>query len=123
MAARLDADIPAMGAASLAVRADRAVFGPDDLPEAAAEEYWAQVMAARRSMSAAVPWHRRLLAALSLRSFRRRSADRRSEKKRVRARKRARDRAVRRSEAMRRRRSSLRGTATRRTSSKKGRAR
>ena len=123
MAARLDADIPAMGAASLAVRADRAVFGPDDLPEAAAEEYWAQVMAARRSMSAAVPWHRRLLAALSLRSFRRRSADRRSEKKRARARKRARDRAVRRSEAMRRRRSSLRGTATRRTSSTKGRAR
>lgn len=122
MAARLDADIPAMGAASLAGRADRAVFGPDDLPEAAAEEYWAQVMAARRSMSAAVPWHRRLLAALSLRSFRRRSADRRSENKRIRVRKRARDKAVRRAEAMRRRRSSLRGTATRRTSSKKGRA-
>ncbi|MDN5899834.1 MAG: transglutaminase domain-containing protein, partial [Brachybacterium sp.] len=123
MAARLDADIPALGAASLASRADRAVFGPDDLPEAAAEEYWAQVMAARRSMTAAVPWHKRLLATLSLRSFRRRSADRRSAKKRIRARTRARDKAVRRSEAMRRRRSSLRGTATRRTSSKKGRAR
>ncbi|ATG51503.1 cysteine protease [Brachybacterium vulturis] len=122
MAARLDADIPTMGAASLAGRADRAAFGPDDLPEAAAEEYWAQVMAARRSMSAAVPWHRRLLAALSLRSFRRRSADRRSAKKRIRARARARDKAVRRTEAMRRRRSSLRGTAKRRTSSKKGRA-
>src|SRR5699024_3095558 len=80
-----------MAAASRAGRADRAVFGPDDLPEAAAEEYWAQVMAARRSMSAAVPWHRRLLAALSLRSFRRRSADRRSENKRIRVRKRARD--------------------------------
>ncbi|WP_394215659.1 transglutaminase domain-containing protein [Brachybacterium vulturis] len=122
MAARLDADLPTMGAASLAVRADRAAFGPDDLPEAAAEEYWARVMAARRSMSAAVAWHRRLLAALSLRSFRRRSADRRSAKKRIRARARARDKAVRRSEAMRRRRSSLSGTATRRTSSKKGRA-
>ncbi|MGO1198470.1 MAG: transglutaminase-like domain-containing protein [Brachybacterium sp.] len=122
MAARLDAEIPAMGAASLAGRADRAVFGPDDLPEAAAEEYWTQVMSARRSMSAAVPWHRRLLAALSLRSFRRRSADRRSEQKRIRARTRARDKAVRRSEAMRRRRSSLRGTAKRRTSSTKGRA-
>ena len=122
MAARLDADVPAMGAASLAGRADRAVFGPDDLPETAAEEYWTQVMAARRSMSAAVPWHRRLLAAVSLRSFRRQSADRRSEKKRIRARQRARDKAVRRTEAMRRRRSSLRGTTKRRTSSTKGRA-
>lgn len=122
MAARLDAEIPEMGAASLAGRADRAVFGPDDLPEAAAEEYWTQVMSARRSMSAAVPWHRRLFAALSLRSFRRRSADRRREQKRIRARTRARDKAVRRSEAMRRRRSSLRGTAKRRTSSTKGRA-
>lgn len=122
LAARMDAEIPAMGAASLAGRADRAVFGPDDLPETAAEEYWTQVMASRRSMSAAVPWHRRLFAALSLRSFRRRAVDRRDEKKRIRGRQRARAKAVKRSEAMRRRRSSLRSTAKRRTPSRKGRA-
>lgn len=121
-AARLQADIPAMGALTLAGRADRAVFGPDDLPEAAAEEYWSDVMTARRSMSAAVPWHKRLRAALSLRSFRRRSADRRIEKKRLRVNTRARDKALRRSEAMRRRRSSLRGGTKRTRSSKKGRA-
>ncbi|ATG54351.1 cysteine protease [Brachybacterium ginsengisoli] len=120
LAARLDADIPAVGAASLAGRADRAVFGPDDLPDAAADEYWAQVMAARRSMSAAVPWHRRLRAMLSLRSFRRLSVDRRSEKKRTRARTRAREKVERRAAALRRRRSSSRGTGTKRTSTKKG---
>ncbi|HEX7349955.1 transglutaminase domain-containing protein [Brachybacterium sp.] len=119
-AARLDADIPAMGALVLAGRADRAVFGPDDLPEAAVEEYWTHVMAARRSMSAAVPWHRRLRAALSLRSFRRRSADRRREKKRTRGRDRARDRAVRRTEALRRRRSSLRTSTKTKKRSRKG---
>ena len=121
-AARLQADIPAMGALTLAGRADRAVFGPDDLPEAAAEKYWSDVMTARRSMSAAVPWHKRLRAALSLRSFRRRSADRRTENKRLRVNARARDKALRRSEAMRRRRSSLREGTRRTRSSKKGRA-
>lgn len=121
-AARLQADIPAMGALTLASRADRAVFGPDDLPEAAVEEYWSEVMTARRSMSAAVPWSKRQRAALSLRSFRRRSADRRSEKKRLRVNARARDKALRRTDAMRRRRSSLRGSAKRTRTSKKGRA-
>src|SRR5699024_9589293 len=48
-AARLEAELPALGAAVLAARADRAVFGPDDLPENAVQEYWTQVMAARRS--------------------------------------------------------------------------
>lgn len=109
-AARLEADIPAMGALTLAGRADRAVFGPDDLPEAAAEEYWGQVMDARRTMSGAVPWHRRLRAAISLRSFRRRSMDRLGERKRERVNSRARRKAQRHTEAMRRRRSSSQGT-------------
>ncbi|WP_341856065.1 hypothetical protein [Brachybacterium sp. GPGPB12] len=47
IAAQLQADVPQLGASTLAARADRAVFGPDDLPDAAAEEYWDQVMAAR----------------------------------------------------------------------------
>ena len=107
-AARLQADLPQLGATTLAARADRAVFGPDDLPEAAAEEYWDHVTEARRSMSAAVPWHRRLRAALSLRSFRRRAADRRDQAKRSRTNARARRKAEQRKEALRRRRSSLR---------------
>lgn len=110
IAAQLDGDVPAAGAAALAARADRAVFGPDDLPEEAAGEYWDQVTEARRSMTAAVPWHRRLRAAVSLRSFRRRRAERRAENRRTRRNARARAKALRRSEAMRRRRSSLRVT-------------
>ena len=121
-AAMLQADIPSMGAVLLAGRADRAVFGPDDLPEAAAEEYWAQVMEARRSMSAAVPWHKRVRAALSLRSFRRRSTERRAQRRRDRANSRARAKALRRAEAMRRSRSSHRAAAKKSRSSKKGRA-
>lgn len=120
-AALLDAEIPAMGAMTLAGRADRAVFGPDDLPPGVVDEYWTHVMAARRSMSAAVPWYRRLRAALSLRSFRRRAAERRSERKRERTNRRARTKAQRRTAAMRVRRSSFRG-GTRRTS-RKGRSR
>lgn len=108
-AARLEAELPALGALTLAGRADRAVFGPDDLPEAAADEYWTHVLAARRSMSGAMPWHKRARAAISLRSFRRQFVDRRHETKRTRAKVKAREKAVRRSESMRRRRSSLRG--------------
>ncbi|MGP9539776.1 transglutaminase domain-containing protein [Brachybacterium sp. AOP43-C2-M15] len=108
-AARLEADIPAAGALTLAGRADRAVFGPDDLPEAASDEYWAHVMSARRTMSGAVPWHRRLRAAISLRSFRRRSAERRGERRRERINARARRRAQRRTQMRRRRPWSLRG--------------
>lgn len=117
-AAQLQADIPAMGALTLAARADRAVFGPDDIPLQASEEYWQQVRAARRSMTTAMPWHRRLLAVFSLRSFRRPAADRRREKRRVRANRRARSRAEKQAASMRRRRSSMHSTAT--TSSRKG---
>jgi hypothetical protein len=109
IAARLQADVPQLGAASLAARADRAVFGPDDLPEAAGEEYWDQVMEARSSATAALPWHRRVRAALSLRSFRRHAAERRRENRRTRVNARARAKAQRRTEAMRRRRTSERG--------------
>ena len=121
-AALLEADIPAMGALTLAGRADRAVFGPDDLPEGVVDEYWRHVMAARRTMSAAMPWHKRVRTALSLRSFRRRSAQRRAERRRTRANARARAKALRRTEAMRRRRSSHRGTVKKTRLSKKGRA-
>lgn len=120
-AAQLQAEIPAVGALTLAGRADRAVFGPDDLPPEAAEEYWSEVTEARRSMSAAMPWHKRLGAVFSLRSFRRSAAERRGEKRRLRARARARAKAQHRHESIRRRRSSGRGAAT--TSSKKGRMR
>lgn len=71
-AAGVHRQLPALWAPLLAARADRAVFGPDDLPEGAAEEYWEQVAAARQTMAASVPWHRRLRGELSLRSFRRR---------------------------------------------------
>lgn len=121
-AAMLEAESPSVGAALLASRADRAVFGPDDLPPEVSEEYWTQVMAARRRMSAAVPWHRRVRAALSLRSFRRLSADRRAERKRERARTRSRVKAARRAAAMRRR-AAPRPAATTSTPSRKGRSR
>ncbi|GAA1490015.1 transglutaminase domain-containing protein [Brachybacterium sacelli] len=121
-AARLHADLPELGALTLAGRADRAVFGPDDLSEPAVEEYWSHVMTARDDMTAAVPWHRNLRAAISLRSFRSRSQDRRADQKRVRATTRAREKAQRRAEAMRRRRSSLRSMRKNRAkkSSRKG---
>ena len=110
IAAQLRADVPQLGASTLAARADRAVFGPDDLPDAAAEEYWDQVMAARSGATAALPWHRRLRTALSLRSFRRGAAERRRENRRRRVNARARSKAQKRTEALRRRRSSVRGT-------------
>ncbi len=110
IAAQLRADVPQLGASTLAARADRAVFGPDDLPDAAAEEYWDQVMAARSDATAALPWHRRLRTALSLRSFRRGAAERRRENRRRRVNARARAKAQKRTEALRRRRSSVRGT-------------
>lgn len=110
IAARLQGDLPQLGAATLAARADRAVFGPDDLPEAAAEEYWDQVMTARSGVSASLPWHRRIRAALSLRSFRRSASERHRENRRRRVNARARAKAQRRTEAMRRRRASVRGT-------------
>ncbi|WP_422115154.1 transglutaminase-like domain-containing protein [Brachybacterium sp. UNK5269] len=122
-AARLEAELPALGAAVLAARADRAVFGPDDLPENAVQEYWTQVMAARRSMTAAMPWHRRLRAAISLRSFRRRAQDRRAESRRRRATTRAREKALRRAEQAGRRRSWLRSGSRASSSPRKGRTR
>ena len=125
IAAQLQADVPQLGASTLAARADRAVFGPDDLPDAAAEEYWDQVMAARSGAIAALPWHRRLRTELSLRSFRRGAAERRRENRRRRVNARARAKAQKRTEALRRRRSSASGTTAPslwRTISRKGRS-
>ncbi|WP_134738178.1 transglutaminase-like domain-containing protein [Nocardioides sp. 503] len=59
-------------APGLAALADRHVFGPGQPPEAAAASYWAAVDAERHRLSREVPRLRRLRAALSLRTFRRR---------------------------------------------------
>lgn len=121
-AALLDAEVPGLGAALLAGRADRAVFGPDDLPQGVVDEYWAQVREARRTMTASVPWHRRVRALFSLRSFRRRSAERRDEKRRLRAVARVRAQAERRAQATRRRRAPVSGSGNARATKKKGRS-
>ena len=80
----LERHLPAMGALALAREADRAVFGPDDQPDSTAEEYWWRVRGSRRILTDSVPWHRRLLAAISPRSLCIRS--RRRTQKRIRAR-------------------------------------
>jgi hypothetical protein len=59
-------------APGLAALADRHVFGPAQPPETAAASYWAAVDAERHRLSREVPRLRRLRAALSLRTFRRR---------------------------------------------------
>lgn len=112
-AALLEGDNPVTGAVALARDADRAVFGPDDLPASMVDEYWSRVADSRRSLTGSVPWHRRLRAALSLRSLRVRSRHRAQERRRARATARDRERAVRRADALRRRRSSMRDSATR----------
>ena len=111
VASRLEGEMPTAAVGVLAARADRAVFGPDDLPEAAGKEYWDQVMETRRGMTAELPWHRRLRTALSTRSFRRHGAERRRENRRTRRNTRARAKALRRTEAMRRRRTSSRSAS------------
>ncbi len=63
-------DSPA--APDLARHADGLVFGPADPDEAVAASYWHLVDAERRTMSASVTRPRRVRAALTLRSFRRR---------------------------------------------------
>src|SRR5699024_10155577 len=118
LAAQLQSDIPATGALSLAGRADRAIFGPDDLPPQASEESWQQVMEARRTMVAAMPWRKRLFAMFSLRAFGRSASDRRAAKRRTRATRGAGARAEKQAVSMRRRRSSMRSTVT--TSARKG---
>ncbi|MFN8193347.1 MAG: transglutaminase-like domain-containing protein [Nocardioidaceae bacterium] len=58
-------------APALARRADAHVFGPEPPEIEAADSFWAAVNAERRAMSAAVARRRRLLGAVSLRTFRR----------------------------------------------------
>lgn len=60
----LDAAYPTAGAATLAVRADEAVFGAVDVPDHEVAAYWADVATARSRIVRAVPWHRRLAARL-----------------------------------------------------------
>ncbi len=57
--------------ATLAARADAAVFGPDQASEAEAAGFWASVDGAVRTMRAAVPRRRRLAARVTTRSLRR----------------------------------------------------
>lgn len=106
--AALQAQIPSAGLGSLAAHADRAVFGPDDLSAAASEDYWQRVRQARREMARSQPWHRRIRAALSLRSFRRAAAERRRQRRVVAEQSAARRRAQRRRQQLRGRSSSRR---------------
>ncbi len=55
----------------LARLADTTVFGPEEVTTAQATTYWSGVDRATKGMMASVPWWRRALAWLSLRSFRR----------------------------------------------------
>jgi len=58
-------------APTLARRADGYVFGPEPPPMSAADSFWGDVTAERRAMSSSASRSRRLLAAVSLRTFRR----------------------------------------------------
>ncbi|MEZ3160512.1 transglutaminase-like domain-containing protein [Microbacterium sp. BWT-B31] len=69
----LDGAFPGSGVAVLATRADIAVFGAGAPTADDARAYWADVETARRRMEQAVPWHRRLRAALFPASLLRRS--------------------------------------------------
>ncbi|BDZ39634.1 transglutaminase-like domain-containing protein [Microbacterium suwonense] len=64
----LDERVPQAGSRSLAVRADAAVFGENPPSDADVESYWSDMEAARRLISRAMPWHRRLRARLFPRS-------------------------------------------------------
>jgi transglutaminase superfamily protein len=65
--------IASAAASALARRADTTVFGPAQPAAREAERFWAAVDAERRALSATVSRARRLRAALSLRTFLRRS--------------------------------------------------
>lgn len=65
------AEIATGAAVALAQRADAHVFGPEAPHPEAAESFWEAVSAERKAMSAAVGRWRRLIAAVSLRTFRR----------------------------------------------------
>jgi hypothetical protein len=64
-------DMESAAAPALARRADAHVFGPEVPEPEAAESFWSDVLAERKAMSAAVARRRRILAAVSLRTFRR----------------------------------------------------
>ncbi|GAB3156966.1 transglutaminase domain-containing protein [Microbacterium neimengense] len=53
---------PAVAAGELAVRADAAVFGGEEVAADEASTYWDDLDEAARALRAAVPWHRRLVA-------------------------------------------------------------
>lgn len=56
-------------AASLAADADAAVFGGEHITSEQVRDYWKQLKGARAELSAGLPWWRRPLARVSLRSF------------------------------------------------------
>ncbi len=60
----LNETYPEAGVTVLARRADIAVFGAGEPSTADVEEYWADVDTAVKRIGSAVPWHRRLRAAL-----------------------------------------------------------
>ncbi len=61
--------LAAFGVASLADQADRGVFGPGEPDDTVVQAYWAEVKAARKKMGKGRPLWRRVMGALSLRSF------------------------------------------------------
>lgn len=61
---------PGADVRGLAHMADRGVFAPEEFTAAGVQEYWREVARARRSMSAAAPWHLRVGAVFSTRSLR-----------------------------------------------------
>ena len=60
----LEERYPGTGVAVLAVRADAAVFGAGDPHPDEVARYWGDIEHATRTMKAAVPWHRRVVAAM-----------------------------------------------------------
>ena len=60
----IDERVSDTGIASLAIRADAAVFGEAAPTETETAQYWADMNEARRLIERAVPWYRRVLARL-----------------------------------------------------------
>lgn len=69
VAAALAEQFPTAGLPLLAQRADRGVFGPEEMSASAVDEYWEQVRGARRAMGGERSAVRRFRAAVSLRSL------------------------------------------------------
>lgn len=77
-ARHLSSAFPQAELEEIARRADRGVFGPEDMAQSAITEYWGQIRRARTAMGRERSVLRRLVAAVSLRSLRPRRYTRRA---------------------------------------------